>query len=90
MKNGKFLKIASFTILFILAVVRLVGLTSTLNRLEKQNEEINTKLNTVKQENESLKSILNSINTDEIKDKNARERLNKIKKGEIPVINSQP
>lgn len=88
-KSNPFLVIAIVVVL-IVAITQFISMAIKIKRIQAESEATIKKLDKVKFENEKLKGVLKDIDSADISDKDARERLNKIKAGEIPVINSKP
>ncbi len=67
--------------------VQFLGQRSTLKRIEAQITEKNQVLEELNQKNETLRQEIINITSDEYIEKSARERLQMIKPGDIPVEN---
>jgi cell division protein FtsB len=81
----KLKKILLFGFIFYLAFTFL-GQQLTLMRLDSKYKELKAKEAAVLKENESLKKTLEEVNSDSFIEREAREKLGLVKKGEIIYI----
>lgn len=83
----KSLKTLVLAFLAIVAIVQFANQRATMDRIGREQKEQFKLLEEIKEENLRLQEEVLNLNSTEFIEKQARERLQMIKPGEIPVIN---
>ncbi|GEM_PF-3864073 len=86
MSRGKRLLFTGlYVILALFIIFQIMGQRKIITRIEAEKERQEKVLREKEEENRLLKEILEKMNTGEFIEKEARERFNMIKDGDIPV-----
>lgn len=90
MNGKKKIYMALYLIMCVVFIFQIINQRNTLARLKLEYDNQVKVLKEKEEENKSLKDILEKMDSDEFIEKEARERFNMIKEGEIPVKNEIP